>query len=73
MESKFVVSSFQIKVESEEGLVFDTIYNCCEDNDGEFVTVMSRYLGNTYMAIAFKRHILYEIERCTGREISWRT
>jgi adenine-specific DNA methylase len=73
MKSEFVVGSFEIKVDSEGKTIFNTTFKCCEGNDGEFVAIMSRYLSDVYMAKALKRHIEYEIERCTGREITWRT
>lgn len=73
MKSKFKVESFEIKVDSEEKTIFNTTFKCCEGNDGEFVAIMSRYLSDVYMAKALKRHIEYEIECCTGREITWRT
>lgn len=72
MKNKYVVESFEIKVDSEEKTIFNTTFACCEGNDGEFVTIMSRYLSDTYMAKAFKRHIEYEVECLTGREIKWR-
>lgn len=72
MKSEFVVGSFEIKVDSEGKTIFNTTFTCCEGNDGEFVAIMSQYLGDVYMAKAFKRHIEYKIESCTGREIKWR-
>lgn len=72
MKSESVVGSFEIKVESEGKTIFNTTFTCCEGNDGEFVAILSQYLGDVYMAKAFKRHIEYNIERCTGREIRWR-
>lgn len=73
MKNKYVVESFEIKVDSEEKTIFNTTFACCEGNDGEFITIMSRYLNDVYMAKAFKRHIEYKIERSTGCEIKWRT
>ena len=72
MKSKFVVGSFEIKVDSEGKTIFNSTFTCCEGNDGEFVAIMSQYLGDIYMAKAFKRHIEYKIESCTGCEIKWR-
>lgn len=72
MKNKYVVKSFEIKVDSEEKTIFNTTFACCEGNDGEFVTIMSRYLSDAYMAKAFKRHIEYKVERSTGCEIKWR-
>lgn len=73
MKSKFVVDSFEIRVDSEGKTIFNTTFACCEGNVGEFVAIMSQYLGDVYMAKAFKRHIEYKIERSTGREITWKS
>lgn len=72
MKSSRIVESFEIKIDSEEKTIFNTTFACCKTNEGEFVAVMSRYLGDAYMAKAFKRHIEYKIDSSTGREIKWR-
>ena len=72
-KNKYVVDSFEIKVESEGRVIFNTVFTCCEGNVGEFAVIMSQYLGDVYLAKAFKRHIEYKIERSTGCEITWRS
>lgn len=71
-KNKYAVDSFEIKVESKGRVIFNTVFTCCECNNVEFIATMSRYLGDVYLAKAFKRHIVYKIERSTGCEIQWR-